>query len=212
MAIDLGALLDPRHCALITSECQNGIIGPSTSLPALNAAVEEAGLRPQLGKLAAAARAAAVPVLHGVVHHRADRRGASANCLLLAASHKGPAMLPGSEAVRVVDELAQADSDYLVPRLHGVSLFHDSELDSILRSLGVRTIVLTGISVNVALMGTTIEAVNRGYQVVIPRDAVAGVPMDYARQVLENSLRVLATLSSVEKIASIWQSAAARAA
>jgi nicotinamidase-related amidase len=77
-------------------------------------------------------------------------------------------------------------------------------MDSILRSLGVKTVVLTGVSVNVALQGSTIEAINRGYQVVLPRDGIAGVPMDYAAQVMEHSLRVLATLTTCEAIGNAW--------
>ena len=82
----------------------------------------------------------------------------------------------------------------MVPRHHGVSVFHDGETDSILRSLGVRTIVLVGVSLNIALLGTTIEAVNRGYQVVMPEDGVTGTPREYAAAVLENTLRLLATI------------------
>ena len=79
---------------------------------------------------------------------------------------------------------------------HGVSVFHDTEMDSILRSLGVRTVILLGVSLNIALMGSTIEAVNRGYQVVLPRDGVVGTPPEYAEAVLENSMKLLATITT----------------
>ena len=42
---------------------------------------------------------------------------------------------------------------------------------------------------------------NLGYRVVIATDAVAGVPAEYAKAVLDNSLRYLATLRTVDEIA-----------
>jgi len=205
MAIDLASLLDPRHSALITVEFQKGVVGGMSRLPALADAVRDSGIAPRLGTLARAARKANVPVLHGVIHRRADGGGVFTNCLLLASGRKSSTpMHAGAPAAALMDELEVADSDYVVPRYHGVSIFHDTEMDSILRSLGVRTVVLTGVSVNVALQGSTIEAINRGYQVVMPTDGVAGVPMDYAAQVMEHSLRVLTTLTTCEAIASAW--------
>ena len=44
-----------------------------------------------------------------------------------------------------------ASGDLVLPRLHGLSPFQGTELDSILRNLGVRTIVGVGVSVNVAI-------------------------------------------------------------
>ena len=106
----------------------------------------------------------------------------------------------GSEPQKIIPEFGPGENDYFVPRHHGVSLFHDTELDSLLRSLGVRTIVLIGVSLNIALLGTTIEAVNRGYQVVMPRDGVTGTPPEYAEMVLEHTVRMLATVTTCAEI------------
>ena len=54
-----------------------------------------------------------------------------------------------------------------------------TQLDPILRNLGVTTIVGVGVSLNVGMTNLAFDAVNRGYQIVIPRDAVAGVPAEY---------------------------------
>lgn len=196
MPLDLSDLLSPAHTAVLTVECQRGVIGSGGPLSALATAVREAGIVPRIAAVLDAARAAGAPVLHGTVVRRADGGGTTVNCRLFAATRKagGPGLLAGSEAAKLVPELGPGESDYVVPRHHGVSLFHDSELDSILRSLGVKTIVLTGVSLNIALLGTTIEAVNRGYQVVVPEDGVTGTPREYAAAVLENTMRLLATV------------------
>src|SRR5437868_4926309 len=75
--------------------------------------------------------------------------------------------------------------------------------------LGVTTVVATGVSVSLAILGLCIEAVNLGYQVVLATDAVAGVPSDYARAVMDNTLALLATRATVDDIIGAWHSVGA---
>ena len=51
-----------------------------------------------------------------------------------------------------------------------------TDLDAILRNLGVTTIVAVGVSLNIAIPNLVMDAVNAAYRVVLPRDAVAGLP------------------------------------
>ena len=67
-----------------------------------------------------------------------------------------------------------------------------------------RYIVATGVSVNVALLATVIEGVNRAYQVVVPRDAVAGVGAEYVEAVLDNTIALLATLTTTQELVDLW--------
>ncbi|HEY8517031.1 MAG TPA: cysteine hydrolase [Candidatus Binatia bacterium] len=202
MPLDLRDILRPESSAVLTVECQRGVIGTGGALSALAEAVRESGMVPRMARVVNAARAAKVPVFHGIVVRRPDGGGSTVNCRLFAVTRKagGPGLLAGSEAAALVPELGPAETDYVVARHHGVSLFHDSELDSLLRSLGVRTVVLLGVSLNIALLGTTIEAVNRGYQVVMPHDGVTGTPLEYARQVLEHTVRMLATVTTCDEV------------
>ena len=55
-------------------------------------------------------------------------------------------------------------------------------------------------SLNVGVTNLAFDAVNLGYQVVIPRDAVAGVPADYAQAVLDNTLHIVATLTTTAEV------------
>src|SRR5206468_2328137 len=119
----------------------------------------------RIARLLHAARRARVPVFHCTMSRRPDGGGAVANCLLLAAARKGTPLLPGSSEQAVVAPLAPVDGDYVVTRFHGVTPFHGTELDALLRNLGVRTVVASGVSVNVGIVGVAIEAVNAGYQV-----------------------------------------------
>jgi nicotinamidase-related amidase len=91
-----------------------------------------------------------------------------------------------------------------VPRRSGVSPFAGTALDVTLRNLGVRTVVATGVSVNLAILGLAIEAVNLGYRVVVATDAVAGTPVDYADAVLDGTIALLAARLTVDQIAAVW--------
>jgi len=203
--VDLRALLDPARSALLLMECQEGVVGESARLGALGAAVARHGTIAAIRRVLDAARAARVPVFHCTIARRADGAGSAANCLLLAATRKsGRPLLPGSPEQAVVAALAPVDGEWVVNRWHGLTPFHGTELDSLLRNCGVRTVVATGVSVNVGVLGMTLEAVNAGYQVVIPREAVAGTPDEYVDAVFEHTLRLLATVTTVGEVAGVW--------
>jgi nicotinamidase-related amidase len=206
MPIDLPSLRDPRRTALLMMECQEGIIGEGGTLGALADAVKRHGTVAQIARVLSAARARQVPVVHCTMARRPDGGGATINCLLLAATKKSPTPLtPGSPQQRPVAALAPVETDWVLERYHGLSPFHATELDQILRNLGVKTVVATGVSVNIGITALTIDAVSSGYQVVIPREAVTGTPDEYVAAVMENTLRLLATITTVEQVEEAWR-------
>ena len=203
MALDLRELVDPAHTALVTQEIQRGVIGDHSQLPELAAAARAA--LPQIARLVAAARAAGAPVIHCTALRRADGRGANANARIFQYMARAPVkLLPGSPAAAIVPEVPLADGDLLLPRYHGLSPFQGTELDFVLRNLGVRTVVGVGVSVNVAIQNLAFDAVNASYQVVIPRDAVAGFPAAYVDAVFEHTLGAVATLVSSAELLAAW--------
>jgi nicotinamidase-related amidase len=207
MPIDLDALLAPATCALITQECQNGVIGAQSSLPALAKAARN-GMIDAISDLLRAARTAGVSIVHCTAERRRDGRGANTNARLF--QYMGKAEHPlwqDSEATRLVPEIEVAASDIVLPRLHGLSPFQGTELDSILRNLGVTTIVGVGVSVNVAIQNLAFDAVNAAYQVVLPRDAVAGFPEEYVEQVFEYTLGGITTVVDTPTVTEIWRRA-----
>ena len=126
---------------------------------------------------------AGVPVVHCVAMRRDDGQGSNHNARLFLGMLKTPVPLrPGTPAVEVVPEIGVAESDLVLSRLHGLGPMGGTDLDPVLRNLGVTTIVGVGVSVNVAILNFAMDAVNNGYQFVIPRDAVAGVPESYAER------------------------------
>jgi biuret amidohydrolase len=82
-----------------------------------------------------------------------------------------------------------------------------TDLDPILRNLGVSSLVIAGVSLNVAIPNLVMDAVNIGYRVVLPRDAVVGVPASYGEQMLDNTLALLAEIVTTDGVIAEWASA-----
>jgi nicotinamidase-related amidase len=204
MAIDLQELLDPAHTALVMNECQQGVIGTRSNLPELAKAAQR-GMVPKLAALTAAARRVGATVVHGIAMRRPDGKGANTNARLFGYAARSPVQLhPGSEAVEILPEIGIEEGDLVTTRLHGLSPFQGTEMDSLLRNLGIRTVISAGVSINVAVMNLSFDAVNAGYQVVIPRDCVAAAPPEYADAVFAHTLSMIATIVESEDILALW--------
>jgi nicotinamidase-related amidase len=197
MPVDLRGILEPAHTAVLVIECQEGVLGEDSPVAELARSVREGALLPTLSRFLAGARAAGARVYHCTVEAGASD---SLSNSPLGARTRGR----GGVAGAILPDLGPAPQDVVAPRDHGLTVFHETGLDALLRGAGVRTVVLTGVSINIAITGAAIEAVNRGYTVVIPTDCVAGFPPSYAADALRYTLRNLAYLSTADEICKTW--------
>jgi len=208
MPVDLKDLAAPERCSVLTMEIQRGVVGDLSSFPELAAAAENAGLVPTTARLLVGARRSGARVVHCTAEFRADRAGTVVNCQLVAAALRIPGhLLAGTPSTELVPPLRAEPGDLVSTRLHGVSPFTGTDLGTWLRNLGVSTVVATGVSVNLGVLGLAVEAVNLGYQVIVVRDAVAGIPEDYAQAVMANTLPLISTLVTADELLAVWASA-----
>ena len=208
----LSELLDPAATVLLTVECQQGVVGPDSALPELAAEARSSGALARIARLVAAAHEAGVQVIHAVAERRPDGRGANRNARLFRAAERLPVQqLSGTTAVRVAPPIEVADEDFVVRRLHGLSPIQGTDVDALLRNLGCRTLIVTGVSANVAIPNAVFDAVNRGYAVVVPRDAIAGVPSDYTPAMIRNTLALVATVATTDEVLACFRGLLRRA-
>ncbi|MBL1100707.1 isochorismatase family protein [Streptomyces coffeae] len=204
-AAGLADLLAPARCVLLTVECQRGVVGPDSALPELAAVARDSGALGRVARLVSAAHDTGVQVLHAVAERRADGRGASRNARLFRAAERMPVQqLTGSDAVRVAEPVPVAAEDLVVRRLHGLSPIAGTEVDALLRNLGCRTLVICGVSANVAIPNAVFDAVNLGYTAVVPEDAIAGVPASYTPAMVRNTLSLVAAVTTADEVISSW--------
>ncbi|GHB56433.1 isochorismatase [Streptomyces xanthochromogenes] len=197
----LAEQLDPATTVLMTVECQQGVVGADSALPELAKQARESGVLHNVARLVAGAHLAGVQVLHAVAERRPDGRGASRNARLFRAAERLPVQqYSGSRAVRIAEPIEVADEDIVVRRLHGLSPVSGTDVDPLLRNLGCRTLIVTGVSANVAIPNAVFDAVNLGYTAVVAADAIAGVPADYTPAMIRHTLALVATVTTTDDI------------
>ncbi|MFV5997517.1 cysteine hydrolase [Streptomyces sp. NPDC056231] len=198
--------LDPATTVLLTVECQQGVVGPDSALPELAKEASGSGALHHVARLVAAAHEAGVQVLHAVAERRPDGRGANHNARLFRAAGRLPVQQhSGTTAVRIAAPIEVADEDIVVRRLHGLSPIAGTDVDALLRNLGCRTLVVAGVSANVAIPNAVFDAVNLGYTAVVPSDAIAGVPADYTPVMIRHTLALVATVTTTHDVLDCWQ-------
>ena len=203
MSNDLADIAAPGHTAIVTQELQGAVVGPNAGLGALAKAAQRQAL-PNIERLLPVARDAGVQIVHCLVQRRPDGLGANHNAPIFAMGTKQVDISPGSEGATLLPEFGPAPSDVLLHRWHGVGPMGGTDLNAILRNLGVTTIVAVGVSVNIAITNLVMDAVNAGYRVVVPRDAVAGIPADYADAIVDNTISLLATVTTTSDLIAAW--------
>ncbi|WP_299950586.1 cysteine hydrolase family protein [uncultured Modestobacter sp.] len=210
--MQLAQLVDPAHTAVLVSEMQRGISGDLAAGPlgVLSTAVRDHGVVDALARLLDGARSAGAMVVHATIQYRRDRAGVTLNTPFLASSLRNPEhMLVGSDEAQVMPELGPAPADIVHARTHGLSAFTGTDLDAILRSRDIRTLVIGGVSLNEAIIGGAIEAANLGYRLVVLRDACLGVPHQFGEDMLRYAFALLGTVTTTTAVLEAWQPATA---
>lgn len=187
--------------ALLISECQRGILEPGrTSLPGLAQEAADRDIFSRIARLAKVFRAESLPVFHIHIGHRPDFSGCAVTNPLSAVSRRNRSLVLGSEDAESMPTVAPVEGDFVCSRRSGLAMWYGTDLDAMLRHCGVDTVVLTGVSTNLALFGGSLGAVDRGYQAVLVEDASAGGTAESHLWMLENTYPLLAAISNVDAV------------
>jgi nicotinamidase-related amidase len=176
--IDITPYLDPATSAVVNMECQENLIGPNS-------------------------RRVGTRVYYCTDDRRPDGFGRATNTLVHLRMPGGQEPTGGQGPI--VEPLTPHDEDIVFPREQGLTGFFGTGLDAYLRNTGVKTVIVTGVSLNIAVLGTTIEAMNLGYQVIVPSDCVASDPPEYAESALRYTIRNIALECPSAAIVEHWQ-------
>jgi biuret amidohydrolase len=206
MTARLTGLAAPEHTAIVTQECQGAVMGPDAGLAMLAEEARREAL-PNIVRLLPAARAAGVHVVHCLVQRRPDGLGSNHNAKIFTMSRDENRVniTPGTPGAELLPELGPAPTDLVLCRWHGVGPMGGTDLDAVLRNLGVSTVVVVGVSLNIAIPNIVMDAVNAAYRVVIPADAVAGIPTEYGAAMIANTLSLLATITTTDDLLQVWR-------
>ena len=117
---------------------------------------------PATARLIEAARAAGVPVIYC---NDAHIKGIDRELKLW-----GDHAIAGTEGAAVISELKPLEGDYTVPKRR-YSGFFQTDLDILLKELGVQTVVMTGLHTHMCVRHTSADAYSLGYDVVVAKEA-----------------------------------------
>lgn len=193
----------PATTAVLFVECQNGLLGPDSVMRSIGEAAQPAIAG--MARLAMGARAAGAQVVHLTYAPAANNRSQNQRPPMFKRLHsrldEWHATHPATEPI---PEIGVGADDLVLQRHTGMSPTYGTETFKLLRNMGMKTVVCAGISVNVAIPMVATEAGDEDFDVIIPRDAVAGAPPEYAEAVLQNTLAFVATLCTVDDLLAEW--------
>ena len=170
----------------IDKESAHCIAGAAATVPACIRATE-------------IARSKGIPVIFVKRHYRAD--GSDVECTRYAAWVKGgKSMREGTEGAEEPEGLAPREGDYAIikPRW---SAFFGTELDLILRRLGVRRVILAGTTTPNCIRTTCYDANSLDYNVVILTDCTSSQTEEIQRVNLADMERMGAVLMDTDSFA-----------
>lgn len=158
--------LDPATTAVVLIEYQNDFTTEGGVLhEAVAPVMESNGLLANTAALVDAARAAGVTVMHAPITFAEGYNEITSHPYgILKGVVDGKAFVKGSWGAAIVDELAPKDGDIVIEGKRGLDTFASTNLDFILRSKGIRTIVLGGFLTNCCVESTMRTGYENGYR------------------------------------------------
>ena len=117
---------------------------------------------PKTAELLRGARKAGIPVIFS---NDAHIKGVDHELKLW-----GDHAIAGTKGAEVIPELELCESDYVVPKRRYSGFFH-TDLDLLLKELGVDTVIMTGLHAHMCVRHTSADAYCLGYNVVVATDA-----------------------------------------
>ncbi len=183
-------------------ECQRGVIGDLSVLPALAEAAQPA--LAAMARLATGAREAGVQVVHLTYLPLAGGRSASQRSPLMRATTSTASWRDSDAALEIVPEIGLDAEDLVLPRHQGISPVHRTEVLTILRNMGIVDVVVAGVSTNLAIPLVAVGAADEDFGVSVATDATVGTPPEHHASMLRHSLAFVARLATTDELLTEW--------
>ena len=163
--------LTPSRTAVIAVHMQHDVVSPDGAFGGFFAAqAAERDIIGQAGKLLEAARRSGATTVYTRVAWQPGYPDLVANSPLLGIVAQSQCLIEGSDKAQIVPQLAPQDGDVVLTHQR-VGGFSASQLDVILRSRGVDTVLFAGVATNASVESTARQASDLGYRTIVVADA-----------------------------------------
>jgi nicotinamidase-related amidase len=202
--------------ALLIIDMQRDFLDPAGYIA--TSGVDVAGLRaiiPQVRGLLSAARERGIPVIHTREGHRSDlsdltavkrRRAAGAGAPIGSVGPLGRLLVRGEPGHAIIDELTPVVGEPVIDK-PGFGAFHATDLEVLLRTAGITSLTLAGVTTDICVHSTLREAVDRGFDCVTVADACAAADPDIHAAMLAciaGEGGILGRVASTQEILAAW--------
>jgi len=154
-----------KRSALLIIDMQNDFVLDGAPLKVAQART----VIPKILEILRRFRAGNQPVFHVIRIHRKD--GSDVEIIRQDLFKNHPFSVVGSHGAQIVDELLPLENEYVIPKTR-MSAFIGTELDLMLRTIGVTDLVITGIQTPNCVRTTVFDAIAYNYPVTLIEDAV----------------------------------------
>ncbi|HVO22063.1 MAG TPA: cysteine hydrolase [Candidatus Margulisiibacteriota bacterium] len=197
--------LDADRAALCIVEMQNDMVHEANIEKrgirgVLAAQVKKREVVPKLQAVMAAARARQLPILF--INFCLKPGFPRPNTLLHRRSQREPTLVEGTWGVQIHEALAARPEDFVLERTVGIDGSYGTQLYPVLRQLERTTMVMAGVSTNLAVEGIVRASVNRGFDMVVIEDCCASYPDEWHRFSVENILPLISTVTTADALIS----------
>jgi gluconolactonase len=194
--------LDPRRTALIIQDMQNDVIieGGAFADSGAPAHASQQNVVENVARLAAACRAAGVPVIHVWYIVEPGATGLKLNAPLFEGVKEANALVRGSWGAAPADGLEPQEGDHIVEKMR-MNGFFQTRLDVLLRGLGVDTIVITGAWTNMSIEHTARHGADAGYRAWVASDGTSTTGDEWQHAALNYAMTNVAAVATCDELA-----------
>jgi len=166
--------MNPETTALVLIEFQNDFTSEGGALHgAVQGTMESTGMLANARTALEATRAAGATVIHVPIAFQEGYHEITASPYgILKGVVDSNAFVKGSWGAEIVQDVAPVEGDLIVEGKRGLDAFGSTNLDFILRSKGITTVVLAGFLTNCCVESTMRSAYEKGFEVLTLVDAV----------------------------------------
>jgi nicotinamidase-related amidase len=167
--------IDPAKTAVVLIEYQNDFTSEGGVLHgAVEAVMEKTGMLANTERVVEVARSAGATIMHAPIMFAKGYNEISAHPYgILKGVVDGNAFVKGTWGAAITEELDPQEGDIVIEGKRGLDTFASTNLDFILRSKGISTIVLGGFLTNCCVESTMRSGYENGYEVITLSDCVA---------------------------------------
>jgi gluconolactonase len=194
--------IDPRTTALIIQDLQNDVIADGGAFAESGSPqhAKDQNVVENVKNLAAAARAAGIPVLH--VHYIVEpgAPGLKLNAPLFQGVKDSNALVRDSWGAAPVEGLEPQEGDFIVQKMR-MSAWQGTRLENLLRGFGIETIVITGAWTNMSIEHTARTGADMGYTIFVPEDGCSTMNADWHNASINYALQNVCTVTTCAEVA-----------